>query len=69
MNDASTLGPATAATLGLGIPLLTLRHAGRPLQVLAGLVMVTMGVAIMTGQLTTLSYWLLERFPVLGRLG
>jgi cytochrome c-type biogenesis protein len=31
--------------------------------------MVTMGVAMMTGQLTALSYWLLERFPVLGRLG
>ena len=73
----------SAYALGLGVPfvlsavflrelagrLKTLRHAGRPLQVVAGLVMVAMGVAMMTGQLTVFSYWLLERFPVLGRIG
>jgi len=30
-----------------------------------GLVMVAMGAAILTGQLTVLSYWLLDAFPIL----
>jgi len=30
---------------------------------------VAMGIAMMTGKLTAFSYWLLERFPVLGRIG
>ncbi len=73
----------SAYALGLGVPfvlsavfmrelvgrLRALRHAGRPLQMVAGLVMVTMGVAMMTGQLTAFSYWLLEQFPLLGRIG
>jgi cytochrome c-type biogenesis protein len=46
-----------------------LRFAGRSLQTLAALVMVAMGVAIMTGELTTFSYWLLETFPALGKIG
>jgi len=72
-----------AYALGLGIPfvlsavfmrelvgrLKVLRRAGRPLQVVAGLIMVLMGVAMVTGKLTEFSYWLLERFPVLGRIG
>ncbi len=77
------VGLLSAYALGLGVPfvlsavfmrelvgrLKTLRRAARPLQVVAGLVMVAMGVAMMTGQLTMFSYWLLERFPVLGRIG
>lgn len=73
----------SAYALGLGVPfvlsavflrelvgrLRVLRHAGRPLQKAAGLVMVVMGVAMVTGQLTVFSYWLLEQFPVLGRIG
>jgi cytochrome c-type biogenesis protein len=39
------------------------------LQIAAGVVMVVMGVAMVTGKLTELSYWLLERFPVLGQIG
>ena len=31
--------------------------------------MVVMGVAIMTGELTTFSYWLLETFPALAKIG
>jgi hypothetical protein len=27
------------------------------------------GIAIMSGELTTFSYWLLEIFPALGRIG
>jgi len=73
----------SAYALGLGVPfvlsavflrelvgrLRVLRNAGRPLQMAAGLVMVVMGLAMVTGQLTVFSYWLLEQFPVLGRIG
>ena len=70
-------------SLGLAVPFLlaaaftgvylgrarTLSRIGRPLQVVAGVVMVAMGIAMMTGYLTYFSYWLLEVFPVLGRIG
>jgi cytochrome c-type biogenesis protein len=72
-----------AYSAGLGVPFVltavflhemagrwsVMRRAGRPLMVLAGLVMVAMGIAMMTGKLTAFSYWLLEQFPVLGRIG
>ena len=72
-----------AYALGLGLPFIlsavfmrelvgrlkVLRRAGRPLQILAGVVLVLVGVAMITGKLTGLSYWLLERFPVLGKIG
>lgn len=77
------VGLLSAYALGLGVPFLfsavflrellgrlkRLRHAGRPLQAAAGVTMVLMGVAMMTGQLTAFSYWLLETFPALGRIG
>lgn len=73
----------SAYALGLGIPFMlsavfmreligrlkVLRHAGRPLQMFAGFVMVLMGVAMITGKLTDFSYWLLETFPALGQIG
>ena len=73
----------TAYSLGLGIPFLIvavstqqvmarirrLGRVGRYLQVGAGGVMVAMGVAMMTGQLTVFSYWLLGTFPVLAQIG
>lgn len=40
-------------------------RAGRVLYTVSGLVLVVMGVAVMTGQMTRLAYWLLETFPVL----
>ncbi|WP_027255772.1 cytochrome c biogenesis CcdA family protein [Leisingera aquimarina] len=68
---------------GLGVPFLIVagftdrlvgrlrgaRRVGRRLHQAAGAVMVMMGLAMMTGQLTALSYWLLGVFPVLGRIG
>lgn len=68
---------------GLGVPFLVaavfmreivgrlgaLRRAGRWLQAAAGFVMVAMGVAMVTGQLTAFAYWLLRTFPALGRIG
>ena len=78
-------GVALLATYaaGLGIPFLLaavftdwfarvfggLRRWGRWLHVGAGLVMIIVGIAMMTGQLTVFAYWLLEVFPVLGRIG
>ncbi len=70
-------------SLGLGVPFLlaaaltdgflarlkSIGRVGRILQLLAGGVMVLIGVAMITGYLTTLSFWLLEMFPVLSTFG
>lgn len=72
-----------AYSAGLGLPFLLtavflhemagrwrrIRQLGRPLMIAAGAIMVAMGVAMMTGKLTAFSYWLLEQFPLLGRIG
>jgi len=72
-----------AYSAGLGIPFLLtaaflheaaarlrlLRRTGRPLMLAAGLIMVAMGIAMMTGRLSALSYWLLERFPIFSHIG
>jgi cytochrome c-type biogenesis protein len=70
-------------SLGLGVPFLlsavfmrglgqrygSLRRFGHIAHIVAGMVMILMGVAMITGQLTVFSYWLLETFPILGRIG
>ncbi len=70
-------------SLGLGLPFLAaavftdglmlwlrgLRWLGRSLQLGAGAIVAGMGVAILTGELTSFSYWLLDTFPILGRIG
>jgi len=70
-------------SLGLGLPFIgaalftdglferlrRLRRAGRALQLGAGGVVVAMGLAIITGQLTAFSYWLLETFPIFAKIG
>jgi cytochrome c-type biogenesis protein len=43
-------------------------HIGRVEKVMGGLLVIT-GVAFLTGTMSSLSFWLLEAFPVLGRLG
>jgi cytochrome c-type biogenesis protein len=72
-----------AYSAGLGIPFLLtaaflheaagrlrlLRRTGRPLMAAAGAIMLVMGVLMTTGRLSAFSYWLLERFPLLGRIG
>lgn len=80
VSDGVTMLSFYAA--GLGVPfvlsalfmrevagLKALRRAGRTLQAGAGLVLVAMGVAMATGQLTAFSFWLLKTFPALGRIG
>ncbi len=70
-------------SLGLGLPFLMaalFTHAlasrlkalggiGRSLQAGAGVVMVGMGIAMVTGELTAFSYWLLETFPAFAKIG
>ena len=68
---------------GLGVPFLltalftrelagrlkSLRRLGAALQVVAGAVLVLMGIAMITGKLSAFAYWLLETFPAFGRIG
>ncbi|KSV92964.1 MULTISPECIES: cytochrome c biogenesis CcdA family protein [Sinorhizobium/Ensifer group] len=70
-------------SLGLGVPFLlsaafadhlvqrlkAMRRLGRALQVGAGGVMVAMGIAMITGTMTTFSFWLLENVPMLSNIG
>jgi cytochrome c-type biogenesis protein len=70
-------------SLGLGLPFLgaavfttgMLGHLrrfgrlGRSLQIGAGAVVTVMGIAMITGELTAFSAWLLEAVPGLGRIG
>jgi len=70
-------------SLGLGVPFVLsalffsgfverlgkFRRAGRVLQLIAGGVLIAMGVAMITGHLTDLAIWFLETFPALGRIG
>lgn len=73
----------TIYSLGLGLPFVLaalfssglaarlgkFRRAGMVLQLIAGGVMVAMGIAMITGHLTDVAVWFLESFPMLGRIG
>ncbi|SFH29309.1 cytochrome c-type biogenesis protein [Palleronia marisminoris] len=68
---------------GLGVPFLVVAaftdklagklrgvgRVGRRLHQAAGAIMILMGIAMMTGRLSALSYWLLDAFPVLAQIG
>ncbi|MDH4556395.1 cytochrome c biogenesis protein CcdA [Pseudomonas sp. BN417] len=70
-------------SLGLGLPFLLtawftnqflahlkrLRRWSRTIHIGAGVILILMGVAMVTGRLTDFAWWLLEVFPVLGRIG
>lgn len=70
-------------SLGLGMPFLVaalftdwfLHHLGKArrmgpvLHKLAGVLLIAMGLAMMTGYLSSFSYWLLDTFPILGSVG
>src|SRR5207237_10939551 len=72
-----------AYSLGLGLPFMLtalflrsavahlkrMRTVGRYLQWAAGGILIAGGVAMMTGQLTAFSYWLLRVSPALGKIG
>jgi len=68
---------------GLGVPFLLsalftrelvwrlrdLRRFGAALQIAAGVILVLMGIAMITGQLSAFAFWLLRTFPALGTIG
>ena len=72
-----------AYALGLGIPFLlaaaftgslmrrmsSMRRAGHVLKVLAGTVMIALGLAMAGGYMQVMSYWMLEHVPIFTRLG
>jgi cytochrome c-type biogenesis protein len=60
---------AAAFTDGLLAKLKTIGRVGRGLRLFAGSVMILMGGAMLTGQLPAFSYWLLDTFPLLARIG
>lgn len=69
--------------VGLGIPFFVVamafgrvagilkraKYVGHILNIIAGCVMIGMGVLMMTGRLPLIAFWLLERFPGLGYIG
>lgn len=79
-NGIALLG---AYSLGLGIPFLvtavftgallkglkSMRRIGRWLQIGAGTGMVFMGLAMITGMLSTFAFWLLNTFPAFAAIG
>jgi cytochrome c-type biogenesis protein len=80
---ASGITLLSVYSLGLGLPfvlaaaftdrlvarLSSIGRLGRSLQIVAGLVMVIMGAAMITGHLSTFAFWLLDTFPVLSTIG
>ena len=70
-------------SIGLGLPFLAaaiftdslmlrlrvFRRLGRTLQLGAGAIVAAMGVVMLTGEMTSFSYWLIDTFPILARLG
>ena len=82
-STSAGVGLLATYAAGLGVPFLmtalftrelagrlkALRRLGTVLQIAAGLILVLMGVAMMTGQLSRFAFWLLETFPVFGRVG
>jgi cytochrome c-type biogenesis protein len=60
---------AAAFTDGLLAKLKTIGRVGRGLRVFAGGIMILMGGAMLTGQLSAFSYWLLDTFPLLAKIG
>ena len=77
------VGLLSAYSLGLGVPFVLtalfidratrlfgrLRGIGAALQTGGGLVLVALGAAMLTDQLTVFSTWLLDAVPALGKLG
>ncbi len=73
----------TIYSLGLGVPFLLVAlftdtlfarlrafgGLGRVLRMLAGVALIVMGIAMMTGYLSAFAFWLLETFPILSSIG
>ena len=77
------IGLLATYAAGLGVPFLftalftreiagrlkSLRRLGTALQLAAGVILIVMGAAIMSGQLSRFAFWLLQTFPVFGQIG
>jgi cytochrome c-type biogenesis protein len=76
-------GLLTAYSLGLGIPFIAAalamerftgflkrfrRHIGKIEKIMGGLLVLT-GIAFLTGSMSYVSFWLIETFPILSKLG
>ena len=82
-SASAGVGLLATYAAGLGVPFLltalftrelagrlkNLRRFGAFLQVAAGVVLILMGIAMITGKLSAFSYWLLQTFPVFGQIG
>lgn len=82
-TGASGVALLSIYSLGLGLPFLLtawftnhflahmkrLRRWSRVIHIGAGVILILMGTAMVTGQLTDFAWWLLEVFPILGRIG
>lgn len=80
---ASGVALLSVYSLGLGVPFMlaalftdgltsrlkSIGRVGRVLQVIAAGIMIVMGIAMITGQLSAFAFWLLESFPMLGQIG
>jgi cytochrome c-type biogenesis protein len=80
---SSGIALLTIYSIGLGVPFLLsavfteslakrlpgMRRTGRLLQILAGVIMIIMGIAMMTGYMSVFAFWLLKQFPILTRIG
>ena len=60
---------AALFTESLSVRLKSIGRFGRYLRAAAALIMIAMGVAMMTGYMSAFAFWLLETFPLLGRIG
>jgi cytochrome c-type biogenesis protein len=81
VNDGMAL--LAIYSLGLGLPFILaaiftetfMRHSaglkryGRGLQVIAGVLLILMGIMMVTGYMNDFSIWILQTFPSLGELG
>ena len=82
-STSAGVGLLATYAAGLGVPFLLaalftrelawrlkgLRRIGTALQIAAGLILIVMGIAMITGQLSSFGFWLLRTFPVFGRIG
>lgn len=82
-STSAGVGLLATYAAGLGVPFLLaalftrelagrlkgLRRFGTVLQIAAGLILVLMGIAMITGQLSAFGFWLLRTFPALGTIG
>lgn len=82
-TTASGVALLSVYSLGLGLPFLlaalftntfmnrlkVMRKIGYPLQIAAGAILIIMGIAMVTGQLSVFAYWLLKTFPGLATIG